>query len=88
MNLFTASETLPFGVAVALIVAIAVLEGVGMLVIFPKFSRPAAGEAGVLLVRAAEAGVPLVVGAFAMVFRSFGWAPLAGWPCCCPCARS
>ena len=32
MNLFTAPETLPFGVAVALIVAIAVLEGVGMLV--------------------------------------------------------
>ncbi|MFN3303790.1 MAG: YqiJ family protein [Roseateles sp.] len=32
MNLFTAPETLPFGVAVALIVAIALLEGLGMLV--------------------------------------------------------
>jgi hypothetical protein len=32
MNLFTAPETLPFGVAVALIVAVALLEGVGMLV--------------------------------------------------------
>eukprot|EP01031_Cornospumella_fuschlensis_P048686 gene48686-59610_t len=32
MNPFTAPETLPFGVAVALIVAIALLEGLGMLV--------------------------------------------------------
>ena len=32
MNLFTAPQTLPFGVAVALIVAIALLEGLGMLV--------------------------------------------------------
>ena len=32
MNLFTAPETLPFGVAVALIVAVALLEGLGMLV--------------------------------------------------------
>ena len=32
MNLFTSPETLPFGVAVALIVAIALLEGLGMLV--------------------------------------------------------
>lgn len=32
MNLFTAPQTFPFGVAVALIVAIALLEGVGMLV--------------------------------------------------------
>lgn len=32
MNLFTAPETLPFGVAVGLIVAIALLEGLGMLV--------------------------------------------------------
>ena len=32
MNLFTAPETLPFGIAVALIVAIALLEGFGMLV--------------------------------------------------------
>jgi hypothetical protein len=32
MNLFTAAETLPFGVATALIVAIALLEGLGMLV--------------------------------------------------------
>jgi len=31
MNLFTAAETLPFGVAFALIVAIALLEGFGML---------------------------------------------------------
>jgi hypothetical protein len=31
MNLFTSPETLPFGVAVALIVAIALLEGLGML---------------------------------------------------------
>lgn len=31
MNLFTAPETLPFGVAVALIVAVALLEGLGML---------------------------------------------------------
>lgn len=32
MNLFTSPETLPFGVAVALIVAIALLEGLGMLI--------------------------------------------------------
>ena len=32
MNLFTAPETLPFGVALALIVGIALLEGFGMLV--------------------------------------------------------
>ncbi|MFG6442409.1 YqiJ family protein [Roseateles sp. LKC17W] len=32
MNLFTTPETLPFGVAVALIVAVALLEGLGMLV--------------------------------------------------------
>ena len=32
MNLFTAPETLPFGVAVALIVGVALLEGLGMLV--------------------------------------------------------
>jgi hypothetical protein len=32
VNLFTAPETLPFGIAVALIVAIALLEGFGMLV--------------------------------------------------------
>jgi len=32
MNLFTTAETQPFGVAVALIVAIALLEGIGMLV--------------------------------------------------------
>ncbi|WP_422018156.1 YqiJ family protein [Roseateles sp.] len=31
MNLFTSPETLPFGVAVALIVAVALLEGLGML---------------------------------------------------------
>jgi hypothetical protein len=31
MNLFTSPETVPFGVAAALIVAIAVLEGLGML---------------------------------------------------------
>lgn len=34
MNLFTASETLPFSVAFALIVAIALVEGLGMLVAF------------------------------------------------------
>ena len=32
MNLFTAPETLPFGVAVALIVAIALIEGLGMMI--------------------------------------------------------
>ena len=32
MNLFTSPETLPFGVAVALIVAVALLEGLGMLI--------------------------------------------------------
>lgn len=32
MNLFTASETLPFGIAFALIVAIGLIEGFGMLV--------------------------------------------------------
>ena len=32
MNLFTAPETLPFGVAFALIVAIALIEGLGMLI--------------------------------------------------------
>jgi len=32
MNLFTSPQTLPFGVAVALIVAIALLEGLGMLI--------------------------------------------------------
>ncbi|MFT3817898.1 MAG: YqiJ family protein [Rubrivivax sp.] len=32
MNLFTASETLPFGIAFALIIGIALLEGLGMLV--------------------------------------------------------
>ncbi|MFT7776675.1 YqiJ family protein [Roseateles sp.] len=32
MNLFISPETLPFGVAVALIVAIALLEGLGMLI--------------------------------------------------------
>jgi len=32
MNLFTAPETLPFGVAVALVVAVALLEGLGMLI--------------------------------------------------------
>lgn len=32
MNLFTTPETLPFGVAVALIVAVALLEGLGMLI--------------------------------------------------------
>ena len=32
MSLFTVAETLPFGVAVALIVVIALLEGIGMLV--------------------------------------------------------
>jgi hypothetical protein len=32
MSLFTTAETLPFGVAVALIVAVALLEGLGMLI--------------------------------------------------------
>ncbi len=32
MNLFTASETLPFGIAFALIVGLALVEGLGMLV--------------------------------------------------------
>jgi hypothetical protein len=32
VNLFTAPETLPFGVAFALIVAIALIEGLGMLI--------------------------------------------------------
>lgn len=32
MNLFTAGETLPFGIAFALIVAVALIEGIGMLI--------------------------------------------------------
>jgi hypothetical protein len=32
MSLFTTPETLPFGIAFALIVAIALIEGLGMLV--------------------------------------------------------
>jgi len=43
------------------------LEGLDIVAIFPKFSR-AAGTAGAEEVRAAEAGVPLVVGVVAMVF--------------------
>jgi hypothetical protein len=44
-----------------------VVEGLDIVAIFPKFSR-AAGTAGAEEVRAAEAGVPLVVGGVAMVF--------------------
>jgi hypothetical protein len=55
-----------------------------MVAIFPKFSRPAVWvPVGALEVRAAEAGVPLLlvvlllVGAFAIVRRSFGLGPPA-----------